>query len=455
MQIYLKNGYIVTMDSVETVYNNGGILIEDDRIAAVGAIDLKMVSQDAETIDLNGKYVLPGFVNTHVHTSQQISRGVGDDVDFITWLHKRMWPYESNMTEEDSYVSTLMCCLELIRSGVTSFAEPGGQFVSGMVRAVSQAGLRGKLAKSVMDCGAGLPDIWQKSADEELYKQESDFHKFHGIADGRIHIWFGLRTIFNNSDDLIVRTKQLADQYGTGIHMHVAEAASEIEYTMKTHGEPTVTHLERLGVLDKNLLAVHTVWLTNEEVSLLKQRDVKVSHNPASAMRVLGFAKIPRMLREGVCVTIGTDGASSNNRMDIIDEMWLTSLIHKGWRLDSTVVTSQDILRMVTRNGARALLDEDVYGSLETGKKADLIIINPYGPSMMPVNDRIAALVTAMRSENVESVICDGKWLMRDRKILTMDESAILKEACARSTAIYKRAGITLPDRFPVHEIIN
>lgn len=453
MQTYLKNGYIVTMGPEETVYDGGGVLVDGEKIVAVGKVDPALVRPDAEVIDLHGNYVLPGFVNTHVHTSQQISRGVGDDVDFITWLHKRMWPYESNMTEEDSYVSTLMTCLELIRSGVTSFAEPGGQFVSGMARATAEAGLRGKLAKSVMDCGTGLPKIWQKSTDEELEQQVLDLEKYHNTADGRVQVWFGLRTIFNNTDELLLRTKELADKYGVGIHMHVAEAKSEIEYTNEKFGVNTVTHLEDLGILDRNLLAVHTVWLTNEEVSLLKKRDVKVSHNPASAMRVLGFAKIPRMLEEGVCVSIGTDGASSSNRMNIIDEMWLTSLIHKGWRLDSTVVPSQDILRMATKNGARALLDEDLYGSLEPGKKADLIIIDPKGPSMMPVNDKIAALVTAMRSENVKSTMCNGQWLMRDRKILTLDEDAILEEACRRGAAIYDRAGIVLPDRFPVVKV--
>ena len=235
--------------------------------------------------------------------------------------------------------------------------------------------------------------------------------------------------------------------------MHVAEAKSEVEYTQEIYGEPTVTHLNRLGVLDKNLLAVHTVWLTNEEIRMFREHDVKVSHNPASAMRVLGFAKIPRMLREGVCVSIGTDGASSSNRMDMVDEMWLTSLIHKGWRLDSTVVPSEDVLRMATINGARALLDDRFYGSLTPGKKADLIVINPHGPSMMPVNDKIAALVTAMHSTNIESTMCDGKWLMRDRKILSLDEEAILKEASARGAAIYDRALIHLPDRFPVTKI--
>ncbi|PWJ48715.1 amidohydrolase [Faecalicatena contorta] len=449
-QIYFRNGYILTMNERNQVYENGDLLVQEDKILAVGEVASELVKPDAEIIDLKGKYLLPGFVNTHVHTSQQISRGVGDDVDFMTWLHKRMWPFESNMTEEDSYVSTLMCCLELIRSGVTSFAEPGGQFVSGMVKAVTEAGLRGKLAKSVMDCGEGLPLVWQRTMEEELEQQTEDLKRYHNSADGRVQIWYGLRTIFNNTDELILRTKELADHYQAGVHMHVAEAKSEVEYTKEVYGESTVTHLHRLGVLDKNLLAVHTVWLTDEEVDLFQEYDVKVSHNPASAMRVLGFAKIPQMLDKNICVSIGTDGASSSNRMDIVDEMWLTSLIHKGWRLDSTVVPSQDILCMATKNGARALLDEHLYGSLEQGKKADLIIINPNGPSMMPVNDRIAALVTSMHSTNIESTMCDGKWLMKDRKILTLDEDAIVNEAQKRSEAIYKRAGIVLPDRFPV-----
>ena len=160
MQTHVKNGYIVSMDQNDTVFDGGGVLVENDRITAVGRVDPAKISPDAEVIDLHGKYVLPGFVNTHVHTSQQISRGVGDDVDFICWLHERMWPFESNMTEEDSYVSTLMTSLELIRSGVTSFAEPGGQFVSGMARATEQYALRGKLGKSVMVCAGGVPPIW-------------------------------------------------------------------------------------------------------------------------------------------------------------------------------------------------------------------------------------------------------------------------------------------------------
>ncbi|AFA49082.1 amidohydrolase [Acetobacterium woodii] len=448
-QILIKNAYIVTMNAKNQVYTNGSILVEDDQIIAVGKVDHQLVKNTAETINAEGKYVLPGFVNTHVHTSQQLGRGLGDDVDLLTWLHQRIWPYESNLTEEDSYISTLLCSLEQIRAGVTSFAEPGGQFVSGMVKAVSEAGLRAKLAKSVMDCGEGLPKIWQRNTQEELDQQEDDFKKYHNTADGRVQIWFGLRTIFNNSDDLIIKSKALADKYHVGLHMHVAEVKDEIDYTMEVYGEPTVTHLNRLGVLDKNFLAVHTVWLTDEEVSLFRDKQVKVSHNPAAAMRVLGFAKIPKMLKEGICVTIGTDGAPSSNRMDMVDELWLTSLIHKGWRLDPTVMKAEEILQMATKNGAQALLDEDLYGSLEVGKKADLIVINPNSASMLPLHDPIANLVTSMHSSNVESTLCNGKWLMKERIIQTLNEADILKEAKARAAAIYKRAGIDLPDRFP------
>jgi 5-methylthioadenosine/S-adenosylhomocysteine deaminase len=304
-----------------------------------------------------------------------------------------------------------------------------------------------------MDCGEGLPINWQRTLEQELDQQVSDIEQYHNSCNGRVHVWFALRTIFNCSDALCVRTKELADQYGVGIHMHVAESKEEKEYTYKKWNEGTVQHLERLGVLDSNLLAVHSVWLTDEEINLFKIRKVKVSHNPASAMRVLGFARIPKMVQEGICVSIGTDGASSSNRMDIVDEMWLTSLIHKGWNLDPTVLPSQEILRMATKFGAEALQDEKLYGSLEVGKKADLIVINPLCPSMLPTNDKVAALVTSMHSTNVESTMCDGEWLMRDRKILTLDEDSILKEACDRAVSIYGRAGIKLPDRFQVKNV--
>jgi 5-methylthioadenosine/S-adenosylhomocysteine deaminase len=448
----LYNAGILTMDQDRRQYNSGAVLIENDRIVRVGrSIDLlEQCAEDVERIDLGGKWILPGLINTHVHTSQQLGRGLADDVPLLTWLHERIWPYESSLTEEDSYISALLCGIEQIRSGTTCFAEPGGQHVNGMGRAVSELGLRGILARSTMDMGEGLPAVWNETTQQALDAQVENLERWHQAAGGRIRVWFGLRTIFNNSDELILHTKELADRYGVGIHMHVAEAREEVEYARELRGATTVTHLNQLGLLDKNLLAVHSVWLTGEEIEMFAQKGVKVSHNPASAMRVLGFAKIPEMLKAGVCVSIGTDGAPTNNRMSLIDEMWVTSLIHKGRLLDPTVVPAQAILAMATCDGARAVLWEDEIGSIEVGKKADLIVINPDTATMLPLHDPVANMVTAMRTENVESVMVDGQWLMWERNILTVNEQEIIEEAKRRAAAIARRAGIHLPNRFRV-----
>jgi 5-methylthioadenosine/S-adenosylhomocysteine deaminase len=317
-----------------------------------------------------------------------------------------------------------------------------------MGRAVSELGLRAKLAQSSMDMGEGLPPRWVKSTDEVLEEQIRLYERWQGKADGRIDVWFGLRTIFNNSDALMTRTRELAEQYHTGIHMHVAEVREENEYALQTRCATTVTHLGRLGLLNKNLLAVHTVWLSDAEIALFAEHDVKVSHNPASAMRVLGFARVPEMRKAGVCVSLGTDGAPTNNRMTLIDDMWVASFIHKARLLDPTALPAENVLEMATCDGARALLSGKEIGSLEPGKKADLIVIDPNTVTMLPMHDPVANLVSSLRAENVESVMVDGKWLMRERKILSVDEELIIREAKEKAEALAHRAGIRLPQRF-------
>lgn len=451
-KVLLSNAGIITMDSGKRQFQHGAILIDGDRISKIdksSVLNIE-VGEDVERIDLRGRWILPGLINSHVHTSQQLGRGLGDDVNLLTWLHERIWPYESSMTEEDSYISTLLCGIEQIRSGVTCFAEPGGQFVNGMGRAVTELGIRGILARSTMDMGEGLPAIWKETTQQALDAQIEGIECWNHKANDRIRVWFGLRTIFNNSDDLIVKTKQLADRYHVGVHMHVAEIHDEVEFVKATRGATTVTHLHDLGVLDKNFLAVHTVWLTDPEIQMFAETGVKVSHNPAAAMRVLGFAKIPEMMKAGICVSIGTDGAPSNNRMTLVDEMWLTSLIHKGRLLDPTAVPAQDIIAMVTTKGAESVLWEDQIGSIEVGKKADFVVINPNTATMLPIHDPVANMVTSMRSENIESVMVDGKWVMWNGEILTVNEDEIIEESKKRAADIARRAGIKLPDRFHV-----
>lgn len=453
-QILIKNGYVISMNKNREIFKNGSVLIEDDKIKAVGKVEHSLVNADAEIYDAQGKIILPGLVNTHVHLSQQLGRGVADDVVLLTWLRERVWPYESSFNYEDSLISSTACCVELIKTGVTTFLEAGGQYVDAMAEAVEKCGLRACLSKSTMDEGEGLPKAWQKTAQEELDFQEELFKKYNDTADGRIKIWFGLRTIFNNSDELIKGTKTLADKYNTGIHMHVLEVKEEMDYTRATRGETTVEHMNRLGALGPNLVAAHTVWLTEGEIDLFRLYDVKVSHNPGAAMKVvLGFAKIPEMLEKGIAVSIGTDGAPSNNRMDMMRDMYLTSLIHKGRTLNPKTVSAEQVLEMATINGARCALMEKEIGSLEVGKKADLIILNPDTIHSLPVIDPVANIVYAMSSENVESNMCNGKWLMKNREILFLDEKDLLEKVKIQNKKVMDKAGIVIPDRFPVIEI--
>lgn len=460
--IILHNAVIVTMDPQSRVFRNGGIVIEHDSIKAIGQSSdiLRDFSALAhQIIDLNSQILLPGLINTHVHTSQQLGRGIADDVDLMTWLHGRIWPYESNMTEEDSYISTLLCAIELIHSGVTCFAEAGGQHVSGMARAVELLGLRACLVQSTMDAGEGLPASWvTRTTDECIQLQKELYNKHHNTADGRIRVWFGIRQIMNSTDRLLLETRDAARQLKTGIHMHVAEIPYENQLVMDTrkanHG--TVTHLEKIEFLQNNLLAAHTVWVNNTEIGFLSRAGVKVSHCPAAAMRMLGFAPIREMLDAGICVSLGTDGAPSNNRMSIVDEMYLASLINKGREVyangttDPTALPAETVLGMVTINGAKSVLWDDEIGSLEVGKKADMVVINPSFWTMVPIHDWISSLVYCMRTENVVSVMCNGQWIMKDKKILNINEEDVIAMAQQASSELLKRAGIIIPKRMNI-----
>ncbi|KAK8467260.1 hypothetical protein PHAVU_007G001000 [Phaseolus vulgaris] len=455
----LHGAMVITMDEEQRVFRDGGIVIEGDRIKAIGqsAEILAQFSGVAEhIIDLSGHILLPGFINTHVHTSQQLARGIADDVDLMTWLHDRIWPYESNMTQHDSYLSTLLCGIELIHCGVTCFAEAGGQHVSGMARAVSLLGLRACLTQSTMDSGHGLPPSWAtRTTDHCIQSQKDNYDKYHNTSEGRIRIWFGIRQIMNSTPHLLIQTRDAAAQLKTGIHMHVAEIPYENQLVRDVHkvDHGTVTYLDKIDFLQSNLLAAHSVWIDNNEISLLSRSGVKVSHCPAAAMRMLGFAPVREMLDAGICVSLGTDGAPSNNRMSIVDEMYLASLINKGREVyangttDPTALPAETILRMVTVNGAKSVLWDDELGSLEVGKKADIVVVNPSSWPMVPVHDCISSLVYCMRSENVVSVMCNGSWIMKNKKIINVDEEEVILKAKEASVELLKRAGITLRSR--------
>ncbi|CAI8601620.1 unnamed protein product [Vicia faba] len=450
---------MITMDADQRVFKDGAIVIHLDRIKAIGHSQqiLSDFSHLADhLIDLTGHIILPGLINTHVHTSQQLARGIADDVDLVTWLHHRIWPYESALTEHDSYLSTLLCGIELIHSGVTCFAEAGGQHVSGMAKAVELLGLRACLTQSTMDSGYGLPSSWATRTTQDCIQSQMDnYHNYNNTAQGRIRIWFGIRQIMNSTQNLLLQTKHAAAQLNTGIHMHVAEIPYENQLVVDVHkvNHGTVTYLDKIDFLQNNLLAAHSVWVDDNEISLLSKAGVKVSHCPAAAMRMLGFAPVREMLGAGICVSLGTDGAPSNNRMSIVDEMYLASLINKGREVfangttDPTALSSETILNMVTVNGAKSVQWDDELGSLEVGKKADIVVVNPSTWSMVPVHDCISSMVYCMRTENVVSVMCNGLWIMKDKKIINVDEEEVILKAKQASAELLERAGIKLPTR--------
>ncbi|KAL9275691.1 5'-deoxyadenosine deaminase-like protein [Drosera capensis] len=439
----LYKAVIVTMDSHTRVYRNGGIVIEDDRIKAIGQskeiVDRFGAVAD-KCVDLKGQFVLPGMVNTHVHTSQQIGRGIADDVDLMTWLHHRIWPYESHMTPEDSYISTLLCGKELIHSGVanylssaqekmrisvTCFAEAGGQYVSEMARAVELLGLRACLVESTMDAGDGLPAAWSgKTANQCNESQKELYKKHHNTTNGRIRVWFGVQQIMNTTDQLLMETSKVSKELNTGLHMH--HRLSLVVDTKKVdHG--TATYLEKIGFLQDNLLSAHTVWVSDNE------------NTPRSEAHLRSSA-LYHLLR-----------ASSD--IFAVDDMYLASPINKVSEVvtrgatDPTTLPAEVVLKWATINGAKTVLWDNEIGSLEVGKKADMVIVDSSSWTMAPVHDRISNLVYCMCTENIISVMCNGKWIMKDEKILTVDEGEIIAKAKHTSIQLLQRAGINLPKR--------
>jgi 5-methylthioadenosine/S-adenosylhomocysteine deaminase len=438
--IRIAGGLVVTMDAAGTVVEGGFVEVEGDRIVRVGAGPGK--TEAAESVDARGFLVVPGLVNTHCHLSQQLGRGLAHDVDLLTWLHDRIWPYEAALTEDEVETSALVCALEQVRNGVTTVADPGGQHVDGAARGIERAGIRALLGRSTMDEWEGIPAARRETTEEALAKEDELAARWHGAAGGRLRFSYTLRTIFNCSDALIEATVERARELGTTVQMHIAEIPAENDHARATRGTTTVRHLAWLGALGPWFLGAHAVWIDDEEIALLANTGAAVSHNLASNLRVLGLPRVADMLDADVVIGLGTDGAPANDRMSLIDEVWAASLLQKGMRLDPTVLDARTAFAMITREGAKAISLEGELGSLEPGKAADLILVDPRTVNMTPVHDPVAALVASMKTENVHSVMCAGRWLMRDRRILVCDEQEALAEAQSRAEAVAVRAGL-------------
>lgn len=418
--VLIKDGHIITMDPQRRIFESGSVAIADGKIVAVG----KNINVKADTvIDAKGKVVLPGLVNAHTHLSMTLLRGVADDMELDPWLKTKIWPIEKHLRAEDCYVGALLGCLEMIKSGTTCFADQYF-FMGDVARAVEKAGIRGVLSYGIIEQGD------PKKRKSEIQEGEKLVKTCHGTADGRILTMFGPHAPYTCSPECLAQVKQLAKKYKVGIHTHIAESKWEVEEIIKKYGKRPVEHLDAIGFLGPEVLAAHCVQLAEQEIRILRDRGVKPVHNPVSNMKIAcGVSPVPEMLAAGIPVALGTDGAASNNSLDMFNEMKFAALLNKVDKFDPTVMPVQSVLEMATVNGARALGLGENLGSLEVGKKADLTLVDFRKPHLTPLCNVISHLVYSATGGDVDTVIVDGKVIMQGRRVLTLEEDKVLEEA--------------------------
>ncbi len=419
----MENKNILIKDAIiiSNEIKKGSLLIQNDKIVEISN---KIGVNDAdEVIDASGKILIPGLVNTHTHLSMTLMRGLADDMPLDTWLNNYIWPVEAELNPEYCYAGALVACAEMIKSGTTCFNDMYF-FMDNVAKAADEAGLRGIISHGMIDFG-----------DEDKRKQEFTesiriIKKCHNTGDGRIQVAFGPHSPYTCSQELLKEVKREATKYGVRIHIHVSETQKEVSDILEVHGKRPFEYLDEIGFLGSEVTAAHAVWLSKNEIELIKQSEVKLSHNPSSNMKLSsGISPVSELLQKKACVSIGTDGPASNNNMDMFEEMKITSLLQKVATMDPTVLKAEEVFKMATINGAKSLGLEDQIGSIEVGKKADITLIDSRSPQLTPFRNPISHIVYSANGGNVDTVICNGEILMKNRELITLDESMILEAA--------------------------
>jgi len=457
--ILINGGTIVTMDSRRRIIRDSAIFIEDGLITQVGRTgELKPQARAELEIDATGKVILPGLVDTHVHLAQALIRGCADDTSLIDWLQKFVWPLQGNFNAEDGKASAELCMLEMIKSGTTTFLESllhSRYGFDGIAETTQNSGMRGILSKTVM----GMPSYGTEQsimhegmiedAETCLREVETYFKRWNGKAEGRVQVWYGARSLGACTPELYSRISQGAKQLGTGITMHLGEVQEDVKYANKEFDKLPAEFMDQVGVMGPKVVFAHGVWLTEKEWQILAMKGATVAHCPSSNTKLAsGIAPVPEMITHGVNVGLGCDGGPSNNCYDLIREMKLASLIQKVRLADPTVMSAEDVLEMATVNGAKALGMEKEIGSLEVGKKADLVLVRMDKPHLTPTLNPISHLVYSGEGSDVDTVIVDGEILLEQRQVKTLDESKIIQEANRRAEKLLERTGVVVKSKW-------
>lgn len=438
--LIIKNCSVMMPDF--SIKKEQDILIQDSFIMKITDTDDGYESR--EVLNGKNKLVMPGLVDGHTHTCQQLLRGRTANEYPMVWT-RILVPYESSLTPEDCYWSAKLACLEMIKSGTTAFAESGSTHMGDVANAVIESGMRAALARSTMDIGDAIPDCMKESSELNILHTEALYDKYQGTGDGRVDIWFAIRQVMTCSPELIREIGKEARRLKTGIHAHLCEHKDEVSFCLQHYQKRPAEFLDDMGVLGPNLLTAHNVVLSERDIDLLGERNVKLIHCPRANYANHGFPKTPRILQNNMSLGLGCDGASRPNLSLFAEMKHLLYGTMAFWGIpifDPDIICAKDLLKMVTVGGARALQHEAELGTIEEGKKADLITINLMQPHLTPTHNLLNTLVDCAAEHDVTDSVINGKIVMRDRNVLTMNEEEIIKECSKRMKQIAERSGI-------------
>jgi len=438
--ILIKNGTIVTMDAGNSIVR-GDLLIRDGKIVEVGE---RIKTSADQTIDATGCAVLPGFVQTHIHLCQTLFRGAADDLSLIEWLKKRIWPMEAAHTPESIRASAQLGIAEMIKGGTTcALTMETVRHTEEVLRVVDESGFRATVGKCMMDKGDEMPAALHEKSRESIDESVALIEAWDGKADGRIRCCFAPRFAVSCTKELLAEVATLARDRGVMIHTHASENTKECEMVEQETGMRNVAYLDSLGISGPHVLLAHCVHLDDQEMETLKRTRTNVAHCPSSNLKLgSGIAQVAKMLERGISVSLGADGAPCNNRLDMFTEMRTAALLQKALHGPEALPATR-ALQMATIDGARALGLENEIGSLETGKHADVIVVDLAQIHSSPQTDVVSSLVYSTQPSDVRTTIIDGSIVMRDRELLSLDESRVGKNANREATSLMARAGVS------------
>jgi len=440
IDLIVRGDHIVSMDPAGTVIEDGALAIDEGLIIAIGsAVDIEAEYSAVETLDGNNRVVMPGLVNGHSHAAMTLLRGVADDLALMDWLLNYVFPAEVEFVDAEFVrIGTELACWEMIRGGTTTFVDMY-YYPDTIAEVVDSCGMRAMISATVIDQRS--PDA--ENADDSINKGIGFVKRWQG-RNSRISPIFGPHANYTMNAEQLKATRAAAMELSVPISIHVSESPFELQYSQDTYGMPSIEMYESIGFFEGPTIAAHVVWPTKEEIPILAERKVGVIHNPTSNMKIAsGISPITEMLDAGVRIGLGTDGAASNNDLDMWEEMRLASFLQKVDRMDPEVMPAITVLGMATSGGATAIGLGDTIGSLEIGKRADLIQVAFEDVHHVPTFNVVSHLVYVTDEQDVATVVVDGKVLMREREMLTIDTARVAAEA----TALAARIQAALADR--------